>query len=446
MNCKIWKYLSGLLIVLMFLATGSHANAQFNPVKFYKDSLDNGLQVIYCQDKSAPIVATIMHYRVGSKDEVSTQTGYAHFFEHLMFEATEDIPRSSIDKYVQEAGGNLNASTSFDQTVYFFKLPANQLKLALWIESERMRKLKVDKDGVETQRGVVLEEIKQRTTNQPYGTLLQKTMENLFGGTSYGWSVLGYEKNIAAATIEQFRSFYNKFYQPNNATLVVAGDFDAPETRKLINEYFGAYDRGPEPKRSAINLPPLNKGYREVIDDDKVKLPGVFISYRGPAKNDSNFYAASLLTDILASGESSRLYQRLVNEEQIAVNASVMPMTLQYAGVLMLIGIASPGKNIEDVEEIIHEEIDKIIENGVTEEELEKAKNIAEAEFVSDKKNVLSKARALAQYNSYYSDPGLINTELERYLEVTIDDIKRVAKQYYGTDNNVTLVYMPKEK
>lgn len=420
--------------------------AQFNPIKFHKDSLDNGLKVIYCLDKSAPTVATVLFYKVGSKNEISTQTGYAHFFEHLMFEATENIPRSSIDKYVQSAGGNLNASTSFDETVYYFELPSNQLNLALWIESQRMRKLKVDTIGVETQRGVVLEEMKERTTNQPYGTLLQKTMENLFKGTSYGWDVLGYDKNIAAATIDNFKQFYNKYYHPNNAVLVITGDFDIPETKKMVKEYFGIYPRGPEILKDTIKFPPITKPYRETFFDEKVQLPGLFVAYRGPARNDSDYYAMSLLTDILASGESSRLYKRLVDKEQIAVEASAMPWSLQYTGILLLVGIAIPGKDIKILEKIMLEEVNKVIKNGVTEEELQKSKNITEAGYISDKKNNLEKAQALAENEAYYGGAELINTELERFMKVTSNDIKRVANKYFGTDKNVTLIYMPKEK
>jgi zinc protease len=446
MKIIIRRYLSVFLLLTIFFTVSEVVNAQLNHIKYFKDYLDNGLEVIYCEDKSVPIVATVMHYRVGSKDEISTQAGFAHFFEHLMFESTENIPRSSIDKYIQQAGGQLNAATSFDYTSYYFKVPSNQVNLALWIESERMRKLKVEAEGVETQRGVVLEEIKQRNTNKAYGSLLQKTMENLFHGTSYAWSVIGHEKNIIAATIDDFKNFYNKHYQPNNATLVVVGDFDGPGARKLIEKYFGKYKRGPEIKRTDMSIPPMKKQYREIIEDDKAKLPGIFISYRGPSFSDSSYYAMSLLIDILASGESSRLYQRLVDKEQLAVDASVMSLPLKYSGLIMFSGIADSDKNINDIEKIINEEISNVIINGVTGVELQKAKNIKESEFILANKNVLTKAKALAKYNYYFNDPGLINTETERYSEVTIDDIKKAAARFFNTNKNVTLIYKPKEK
>ncbi|MFH1051128.1 MAG: pitrilysin family protein [bacterium] len=445
MKVKTYKALFISLLVLFITGSFERAEAQLYPVKFIKDTLQNGLTVIYHQDNSTPIVSTVLQYRVGSKDEISTQTGYAHFFEHLMFEATENIPRASIDKYVQEAGGNLNAFTSFDKTVFHFQLPSNQIKLALWIESERMRGLKVQSEGVETQRGVVLEEIKQTTTNQPYGTLLQKTMENLFTGTSYGWDVLGFEKNIASATIGNFQNFYNNFYQPNNAILVIAGDFDLNGTKKMVNEYFANIPRGLSPKRNNIIFSPMQKSYRETINDAKVKLPGIFISFRGPAIGDTDYYATSLLTDILAGGESSRLYQRLVDKEEMAVETAVEPIIMQDAGIILLYAIASPGKSIDKIEKLIYEEIDKIIKTGISDEELKKVKNITETNFVNDKNNSLSIAQSLAEYQGYFNNPNLINTEIDKYLKVTKEDIQKAAQLFLGTNKNVTLIYMPKD-
>ncbi len=433
------------LIFSFLLITSLTLTAQINPIKFYRDSLENGLQIIYCPDNSAPVVATVLHYKVGSKNEISSQTGYAHFFEHLMFEATESIPRASIDKYVQEAGGELNAHTSFDETVYYFKLPSNQLNLALWIESQRMRKLKLDTIGVETQRGVVLEEMKQTATNQPYGTLFRKLMENLFSGTPYGWEVLGYEKHIATAKIEDFKNFYDEFYQPNNAILVITGDFDIIQTRETIRKYFDQYPRKIV-KHNNLEIPPLQKPIRETINDDKAQLPGIFISFRAPSKNDSDYYALQLLTNIMANGKSSRLYKRIISNEQKAVETSIMYMPLKYSGVFMVYAIASMDADINEVETILKEEIQKIIDQGVTEKELQKAKNNTETEFAFANKNVLDKAEALAEYLSYYGDPELINSEIDKFLNVTIDDIKKVAKKYLATDKNVTLIYLPNNK
>jgi zinc protease len=415
----------------------------FNPIEYELDTLDNGLKVIYCVDKSAPVVATYLRYSVGSRYEDTTQTGYAHFFEHLMFEATEDIPRATIDKYVQEAGGTLNANTSFDRTVYFFKVPSNQIKLALWMESQRMRKLLVDTIGVETQRGVVLEELKQTKTNQPYGSMLDKVCSTLFPNTSYAWSVIGYEHTIEKATIDNFRDFYNSFYQPNNATLVIVGDIDVEQTKKFVDDYFGIYPKVNVAEPPPFNLEPMKGEIREQIVDDKAQLPAVFVAYRGPKIAEKDYYPMQMLANVLASGESSRLYQRLVDKDELAVQTSIFPLNLEKSGIILLYGIPNIGVNPKKVEEVMFDEINKIIKKGISDEELQKVKNQREAEFVSDKKDVMGKARSLADYNDLHGDPGMINKELEIYMNVTKEDILRVAKKYLDTKNRVILTYIP---
>ena len=431
---------AGLILVLCLTSTTSYS--QFNPIKFERDSLPNGLQVIYQVDKTAPVVATVVHYRVGSRDEVKGKTGYAHFFEHLMFEATDNIPRASIDKYVQEAGGTLNAHTSWDETVYFFQMPSHHLNLALWIESQRMRKLRVDSIGVETQRGVVIEELKMRTINQPYGTFLNKLCENLFPGSQYAWPVIGYEEDLKKATIADFREFYDKHYQPSNAVLVISGDFEVKEAKKYVNEYFGIYPRVEVPK-NPFTLSSLEVPFTETIDDPKAQLPAMFICYRGPKKTDDDYYTMNLLVNIIAAGESSRLYQRLVDKEQAAVVAQLSPLPLEYGGILFFVGVPSPGKDTKDIEKLFYDEVKKIVLEGVTSAELEKAKNITEASFVSGKRNVLEKANDLAAYFSYFSSPELINTVMKKYDKITIEDIKTAAKKWLDTDKKLVLTYMP---
>lgn len=424
----------------------SGASAQMNPIKFERDSLPNGLQIVYSIDKSAPIVATVVHYHVGSKDEETDKTGYAHFFEHLMFEATADIPRATIDKYVLNAGGNLNAYTSFDETVYFFQLPSEQLNLALWIESERMRKLLVDTAGVETQRGVVLEELKMRTTNQPYGSFGQKRMEYLFPGTHYAWAVIGSPEHIQKAKISDFRGFYNKYYSPANATLVICGDFDIAEAKKLVRAYFGIHPKAEAPERFNFSPKPVEKPVRETIEDPRAKVPSIYISYQGPSMKSADYYAMSLLTDIMSSGESSRLTKRLVDKERIASVAGISPLFLEGAGALTFIARPIGNASMDKIEKILLEEIQNIVKNGVSDEELEKAKNITETEYISAKKNVLDKAKTLAKYSTYWHNPELVNNELKQYMAVTKEQIKEVAAKYLSTENRVTLIYMPKSK
>lgn len=422
------------------------ASAQMNAIKFEEYDLSNGLHVILHQDKSAPVVASVLHYRVGSRDENPQRTGFAHFFEHLMFEATDDIPRATIDKHIEGAGGQLNAYTSFDETVYHFEVPANEIKLALWIESERMRKLHVESKGVETQRDVVKEERKNRYDNSPYGTWFEKMFKNLFGSGSYSWTPIGSAQHIDVATISEFQEFYNKFYQPNNATLVIAGDFDMKATKGYVQEYFGIYSKGAEIKREDFKLPEIQAEYRESVDDTKAQLPAVYIGYRGPKKGHPDAYAIDMLNTVLAGGQSGRLYQRLVDKDQIAVQSYTFNQDLQYAGMLAAVGIVAPGKTPGSVEKAIYEEIESIQKNGITDQEFQKARNTEEDKFIFGKKNVLEKAQALAKYHTYFGKANEINTEIERYNKVTKADIQRVSKQYFAQDKRVVLTYIPKAK
>ncbi|GAB1372001.1 pitrilysin family protein [Candidatus Kapaibacterium sp.] len=441
---KIFKYSILMSIGLMTLfSTQLISSEKFKPISFTRDSLENGLVVIYHIDKSAPVVSTIMHYKVGSKDENPSLTGFAHFFEHLMFEATDKIPRSELDEMIQSAGGRFNAHTAFDETVYYIDVPSNQLPLALWIESQRIRKLKVDEIGVETQRGVIQEERKQRTENQPYGMAFDKIMANLFPSGSYSWTPIGSKEHIANATLEQFKKFYDNFYQPNNATLVISGDFDIATARKYVDSYFAKIPGSPMPKREKFVDADLKQEVRDVIKDKLAQLPAVFVGYKGPSMLDSMYYATQVLNAVLSSGESSRLYKKLIDETQEAVSASIEMVPMEKSGMFLFVGISGPGKSIGNVESLFYKEIENLIKNGITDEELTKAKNIFEAEFVESKKSASSKARTLASYQSYYGQPDLINSELDKYLTVSKLDVVNAAKRFLDTKNKLVLVFEP---
>lgn len=438
--------LSTILFTVLFVFNVSAEIPSFNPISFVKDTLPNGLNVIYTIDKTAPVIATVVHYEIGSRYEKPGKTGYTHFFEHLMFEATNNYKRAEIDKFVEEAGGSLNAHTSTDETVYYLKLPSNQLEMALWIESSRMRGLLVDSVGVNTQKGVVSEELKMRRENTAYGTMLDKMSAFLFKGTPYEWTTVGSLDDIKNASIGDFKEFYDGFYYPNNATLVISGDFNIDEAKNLVNKYFGKMPRKVLPPQPPVVLQPILKPEREVVQDEKAQLTGVFIGYRGLTSLDSNSYALELLTMILATGESSRFYQKLVDQEKISVGAAVFPYSLEKAGALVFYSIVAPGKDTEENIKEIDRLINDVVKNGVSDEELQKAKNITEASFVGDKKGVLQKAESLASYNAYFGDPNLINTQIKKYLAVTKADIQRVAKMLLDTDKRIILIYNPKEK
>lgn len=432
---------------MTFIATETNTLiSQETKVNFKKETLENGLRVIYNIDRSAPVISTIMHYEVGAKDEDFGKTGYAHFFEHLMFESAGSLERAEIPKLINEAGGFLNAHTSFDETVYKFKVSANEVRLPLWIEAQRMRGLNVEEIGVETQRGVVLEEKKSSVDNQPYGTMLEKMLKNLFQQGTYSWTVIGDANHIEKAKIEDFKNFYDKYYQPKNAILVVSGNFIIEDLRGYINEYFGNIKNSSDIVRNKVTIDTLKKEYRETVIDDKAPHKAVFIGYKGPNLGSEDYYATNLLSNILASGESSRLYKRLVNKDEIAMQTSMFPFNLQKDGAIIFYGVAYPNQDLDDVEDAIYEEVNKIIKDGISDSELQKVKNINEMDIVASKKNVMQKAMLLARFEAYYKDPNMINDELTNFNLVTKEDIQRVAKKYLGTKNRVVLNYLPKEK
>ncbi len=431
-----------LFLAFVFLGAAARLGAQdFKPIAFEEYSLANGLRVILHEDHSAPVVATYMLYKVGSSNEVADRTGFAHFFEHLMFEGSEYIGRGEIDKLISSAGGENNASTNFDQTDYYFKVPGNQLQLALWIESERMLHLKIDSLGVETQRKVVKEEKKQNMENRPYGTIFENLFKQSFAGTPYEWTPIGSAQYIDQATIDEFRRFHDRFYLPSNACLVVSGDLDPVQAKKWIADYFTAIPAGSRPEPPVVSLPAQGAERRMEVKEEKTPLPGLIISYPTPGRHNPDAYALDFLGKILAAGRSSRLYQRLVDKDQLAIQAISFPFMLDQGGLFAFLAIANQGVGIPAMEKAIDEEIARIQDEGVTEEEFQKTRNQEEAEFVSSFGSVLDIARKLALFNLFFNDTKLVNTELEKYMAVKREDIRRVAQTYLVPAHKNVLEY-----
>lgn len=433
------------IVALAFLTlTSVGLRAQMNPIAFTEYDLPNGLHVILHEDHSAPVVATVVHYKVGSRDEDPKRTGFAHFFEHLMFESTPKIERGQLDQLIRGVGGSLNAFTSFDKTVYHFVVPSSEVRLALWIEAQRMRGLQVNQVGVETQRGVVKEERKVRYDNAPYGAWNEKAMKGLYGGTPYGWTPIGSSQHIDSAAISEFQDFYNMFYQPNNAILVVSGDFDPAVVKKTIDAYFGGFTKAPEAKRPTFTLTSLGSEKRETIDDPRAQLPAVFIAMRGLSLTDTDMPALALLESIMSDGESSRLTRSIVDSQQIAVNTGFGMNALEYGGLLYCVGISAPGKDIGAVEKAIYAELQRVADKGVTAEELDKAKNIAESRQIMSLTGVYEKALALADAYRFEGKTSTINTDIEKIMKVTTADVQRVAKKLFGTSDRIVITYLPK--
>jgi predicted Zn-dependent peptidase len=432
------------LAATLLLSTGM-AIGQAPKIQFEKYTLPNGLKVILHQDRSAPVVVVSMLYHVGSKDEDTSRTGFAHFFEHLLFEGSQNLKRGDFDKYITNAGGDNNANTSQDRTFYYDLLPSNQLDLGLWLESERLMHAKILNEGVETQRQVVKEEKRQRVDNQPYGTLLENVFKRAFKQHPYRWVPIGSMEHLEAAKLDEFVAFYKKFYVPNNAVLSIAGDFDMASTRKKVEQYFGSIPRGANVERPRITEPPLGGEVRDMVYDN-IQLPGVIQAYRAPAQGTDEYYAFNVLSTILSGGESSRMNKTIVDAKQQAVFAGSFPFFLEDAGLFINFAVANMGIQPEAVEKSIDSLVAEVQTNLVSEREFEKVRNQIESNFIRQNASVAGIAESLANYEVYFGDANLINTEIERYRKVTREDLRNVARKYLVKDNRVVLYYLPKQQ
>lgn len=435
--------LKSLIFCSLFLSI-SLLYGQMREIQFEEFTLDNGLHVILHQDNAVPLVAINVLYHVGSKNEKPDRTGFAHFFEHLMFEGSENIARGDYAKICEAAGGENNAGTSFDQTVYYELLPSNQLELGLWLESERMLHLRIDDVGVETQRSVIKEERKQRYDNQPYGSLLEEVFQHAFKVHPYRWVPIGSIQYIDQAKLEEFLEFYKTFYVPNNATLSIAGDIDIDKTKELVKLYFGDIPKGKNDIYRPKDIEPEKT--EEVRDTvyDNIQLPAVIMAYHMPKQGSEDYYALDMLTKILSGGESARLYKELVDKTQIALQVVSVPLALEDPGLFIVFGLPNIGIDPLKFEDAINVELEKVKADLVDEKEFQKIRNQIESQFISGYSSMAGIASSLANYHVFYGDANLINTEIERYMKVTREDLKRVANKYLIKSNRVVLYYLPK--
>lgn len=431
-------------LLLITLLVTSMAQAQDRRIEFEEYDLDNGLHVILHQDNSTPIVNVSVLYHVGSKNERKGRSGFAHFFEHLMFEGSPNIERGQFFNIIQAAGGTLNANTSTDRTFYYETLPSHQLELGLYMESERMLHALIDSTGVATQKEVVKEEKRLRVDNQPYGTILQEMSARAFAGTPYEWTPIGSFEDIDAGTQEDFEDFFETFYVPNNATLAVAGDFDPSKVKGQIEKYFGEIPKGTrEIPRPNVQIQPLGDNARAEVFDN-IQLPAVVSGYRMASQGSEDYYAMQMLTTLLSGGQSSRFQKEIVDNQELAVFVGSFPMAMEDAGVFIAFGLANMGKTPEELEKAMLEQIERVKTEPVPDREFQKLRNQIENNFVTSNSTVQGIAESLADYHVYFGDANLINTEIDRYMSVTKEDLMRVAKKYLSEDNKVTLTYLPK--
>jgi zinc protease len=431
---------SGLLVVALV----GTSLGQARKIEFIEYDLPNGLHVILHKDNTTPIVAVSVLYHVGSKNENPERTGFAHFFEHLLFEGSENIKRGEFDKYITGAGGTNNANTSNDRTFYHEILPSNQLDLGLWLESERMMHANIETKGVETQREVVKEEKRQRMDNQPYGSILPEILKRAYTLHPYRWPTIGSLEHLNKASLQEFIDFYKTFYVPENATLSIAGDIDVEQAKKEVANYFRDIPKGSKlVPRPSIVEPQQTKEIRDVVFDN-IQLPAVIEAYHMPAQGTEDSYALDMLSTLLSGGQSSRMYKALVDEQKKAYTVQSFPFSSEDPGLYLVFGLANVGINVDDLEKAMDAEIERVKTEKIPEKEFQKIRNQVESQFVQQNSSMIGIAEQLANYHVYYGNSNLINTEIDRYMKVTGEDLQRVAKKYLTQENRVVLDYLPK--
>ncbi len=420
-----------------------------NPtVTFTDERLPNGLRLVIAEDHLAPVVAVNIWYAVGSKNEVPGKTGFAHLFEHVMFQGSRNVRKAEHIALVQAAGGTVNGTTWLDRTNYYETLPSNQLELALWLEADRMGTLldALSEDNLANQREVVKNEKRSTYDNRPYGTWSEKLQAHLYpDGHPYHHSTIGSMADLDAASLEDVSAFFRTYYAPNNAVLAVVGDVDPDQVRAWAARYFGGLLPNPAiPPVADMSLPPvLGEEVREIVVD-KVPLPRLYFGFRAPPMGDRRLDALEVAMQILAGGKGSRLDRRLVRDEQIAQD--VVAFVLGFVGGgSMACGWATarPEIALERVEAAYLEELDRLAREPVTDDELARAKALIETEELGALSRVEERADRLAMYATLFDDPDLVNTMLGRYLAVTAEQIQEVAAEVFRSDNRLVMTYLP---
>ena len=429
------------MVLSASLLLGGIASAQ--KVDFEEYNLDNGMHVILHNDPSAPVVVTSVMYHVGSKDETPDRTGFAHFFEHLLFEGTENIKRGEWFKIVTSNGGVNNANTSEDRTYYYEVFPSNNLELGLWMESERMMHPVINKIGVDTQNEVVKEEKRLRVDNQPYGSLIAEVKKNMFVNHPYRWAPIGSMAHLDAATLEEFQAFNKKFYTPNNSVLVVAGQIDIVQTKEWIQKYFGPIKKGEILKKQTYLEEPITQTIKATYQDPNIQIPMLVASYRTPSMKTRDARVLDLISSYLSDGKSSKLYKKIVDKKKMALQIGAFNYSQEDYGMYILYGLPMGTVTSENLLKEIDEEITKIQTDLISEKDYQKLQNTFDNQFVNANAAVEGIAENLAKFHLLYGDVNLINSEIELYHSITREEIRDVAKKYLNPNQRLILDYVP---
>ncbi len=437
-NKNMMNKLLSLTIILLI-----HFDSISQNVDFIEYDLDNGLHVILHQDKTVPLAVTSVMYHVGSKDDSPDRTGFAHFFEHLLFEGTKNIDRGQFMKIVESNGGSLNAYTSNDETYYFEFFPSNKLELGLWLESERMLHPVIDEIGVQTQNEVVKEEKRSNYDNRPYGQLLPQITQSLFKKHPYRWLPIGSMEHLDAATLDEFIAYNKKFYVPNNAVLVVAGNFEIDDVKKKISDYFGPIPRGNDVPRINITEDPITAEIKKKFYDPNIQLPMGLVSYRIPSFKDRDAYVLDMISSILSGGKSSRLYKKMVDDKKVSVQVQAVNLSFEDYGIYVILSLPVGENTLQTLYDNIDEEIEKLKVDLISDREYEKLQNEFENSFISTNASMSGIANSLASYYLLHDNVNLINQRLDIYKSITKEEIRDVANKYLNKDSRAVIDYLP---
>jgi len=438
-------------IVLLCLVSGK-ANPETHATKYSVDfkrfQLENGLRVVLSKDNLAPVIAVAVYYDVGSRNEVKGRSGFAHLFEHMMFQGSENVPKAGHFGYVENNGGDLNGSTHDDYTNYYELMPSSQLELALWLESDRMRSLKITPENLKNQQEAVKEEKRLSIDNQPYSAAYTTLDEMVFSNWANAHPTMGSMKDLDAARLEDVREFFDTYYAPNNAVLSVAGDIDYAEAEGLVRKYFSAIPRHKDPAAPSVEEPQAVARQVLWVRDAHAKVPALAMEWKIPGRRSPDRYAIALLKSILLDGKSARLYQKLVKERAVCIEVGGSIDLTRGPSDFSILLVHKANVRASKVRTIVESEINRIAKEGVSPEELERAKNQyrlsrfvgdAEGDQYSGLQTAEGRALALAEYTLFDGDPSLINTDLDRYLEVTTDQVRAAAVNYLGRVNRSVL-------
>ncbi len=426
------------------LALGFSAMAQ--KVEYTEYKLKNGLAVILHQDKSAPVVAVSVMYHVGSKDEDTARTGFAHFFEHLLFEGSDNIKRGEFMNIVSSNGGQNNANTSQDRTFYYERFPSNQLETGLWLESERMMHPVINEIGVKTQNEVVKEEKRLRVDNSPYGNFIGEIMKRIFVNHPYRWVPIGSMAHLDAATLSEFQAFNKKFYSPKNAVLVVTGDLDIKKTKDLIAAYFEPIPGGEEVVKKKFEEAPITKQIVDTAYDNNIQLPAIMAAYRTPGMTSAESQALEMASAVLSQGKSSRMYAKMVDDKKNSVQVGSFYFALEDYGAYITYALPNGDVALDTLLKDLDDEVVKLQNELISEKEFLKLQNQFENDFIGANNTMLGKAENLASGYTFHNNTNYLNTELDLIRKVTRADIQNVAKKYLNKNQRVVLYYLPGNK